>query len=213
MGLRGRGDISQRHASIEARRYFDQQFLSIPDPDFDTDVRSSLRYFGTVRGRIGWTVTTDRPAPPDRRTSLWPRRFVLSFPAVHSRVSTRHSGTSISKPIATWWAGLVAKPELPRLHRQAGISLCRSRQTNLRLQPRSRVLNQHYRSEQRMDFHTVRLGLNYSIGLVEAGGREILILKGESRRTRQIRSLQGPPGARSRRAGGLCSSKPTEVIE
>ena len=30
---------------------------SIPEPDFDTDVRSSLRYFGTVRGRIGWTVT------------------------------------------------------------------------------------------------------------------------------------------------------------
>jgi outer membrane immunogenic protein len=43
--------------SIEARRYFDNAFFNVPDPDLDTDVHSSLRYFGTVRGRLGWTVT------------------------------------------------------------------------------------------------------------------------------------------------------------
>jgi outer membrane immunogenic protein len=43
--------------SIEARTVFDDLLFAVGPRTFDTDVRSALRYFGTVRGRLGWTVT------------------------------------------------------------------------------------------------------------------------------------------------------------
>ena len=46
-------------ASVEGRRIFDNSIFEFPQAGaFDTDVRSAIRYFGTVRGRLGWTVTS-----------------------------------------------------------------------------------------------------------------------------------------------------------
>jgi outer membrane immunogenic protein len=45
--------------SIEARHYFDNAIFDVPNAAFDTDVRSALRWLGTVRGRLGWTVTPE----------------------------------------------------------------------------------------------------------------------------------------------------------
>jgi outer membrane immunogenic protein len=148
--------------SIEGRIVFDNAVFNAPDPT-DTEVKSALRYFGTVRGRLGWTVTPTTllyvtggfAYGKDRSgvTFLTPAGAATPFAGADSQT---HFGYTVG-------AGAEAKvaenftAKLEYLYTDLGSKtydlLCR-------------CLN-NIQWDQRVDFHTVRLGLNYQFNWYE----------------------------------------------
>ena len=118
---------------LEARQIFDNSIFNFPQAGaFDTDVKSSIRYFGTLRGRLGWTV--------------WPTTLLyvtggLAYARVQSSLAFP---TAAGAPNAFvnfdsqthfgYTVGFGAEVEdRAELHRQDRIPLYRRRQQGLRL--------------------------------------------------------------------------------
>jgi outer membrane immunogenic protein len=149
--------------SIEARRYFDNAFFNVPDPDLDTEVRSSLRYFGTVRGRLGWTVTPTTLLYVTGGFAYGQDRSSLNFPTAAGAPTTFYASDSQTHFGYAVGVGAEAKiaqnftAKIEYLYADLG-----SKEYFLECRCADNI-----RWDQRVDFHTVRIGLNYQFNWYE----------------------------------------------
>jgi outer membrane immunogenic protein len=142
--------------SIEARTYFDNAIFNTPSSAFDTDVHSRLRWFGTVRGLVGWTVTPETLLYVTGGFAYGHVNSVLHFPTAAGATtgfinfdSQHHYGYTV---------GVGAEAKIAR-NFSAKIEYL---YVDLHSQTYDfPIAGDLYRWDQRVDFHVVRVGLNY----------------------------------------------------
>ncbi len=124
---------------------------------FNTDVRSTLRYFGTVRGRVGWTATPTTLLYVTGGFAYARVNSVLCFQPVVSGLCSfvngdthDHNGYTVGvggeTKVAQNWSA-----KLEYLYANLG-----SQTYNF-----SNIAGINYQWNERVNFHTVRLGVNY----------------------------------------------------
>src|SRR5712691_6014496 len=144
---------------LEARKLFDNSIFEFPQAGaFDTDVRSAIRYFGTVRGRVGWTPTATTLLYLTGGFAYAQVASSLLFPTaagVTTAFVAFDKQTHFGYTIGLGAEAKVAENftvKLEYLYADVG------RKTYNFLN----VAGINYRWDERVDFHTVRLGLNYN---------------------------------------------------
>jgi outer membrane immunogenic protein len=152
--------------SIEARHYFDRTILGLATTSspltapFSTDVRSALRWFGTVRGRVGWTVTPESFIYLTGGLAYGHVNSVLHFPTAAG--VTTGLGNFDSNTHYGWTVGIGAEAKVARnfsakieyLYLDLG-----SQDYDFLIHDGRNALN--FKWDQRVDAHIVRVGLNY----------------------------------------------------
>ena len=149
--------------SVEGRRLFDNAIFNVPNAGFDTEVTSALRWFGTARGRLGWTVTPTTLLYVTGGFAYGHDRSSLYFPTAAGAPTTFFS--SDSNTHFGWTVGFGGEAKITQnlsakleylyvdLGSQEYFLECRCAE--------------NARWDQRLDFHTVRLGLNYQFNWYE----------------------------------------------
>jgi outer membrane immunogenic protein len=150
--------------SVEARNVFDNSiFGRFPSAAFDTDVKSALRWFGTARGRLGWTVTPTTMLYVTGGFAYAHVASSLAFPTaagVPNAFINFDSQTHLGYTVGFGAEAKVAQnfsAKIEYLYTDVG-----SHEYNF-----LNIARDDYRWTQRVDFHTVRIGLNYQFNWYE----------------------------------------------
>jgi outer membrane immunogenic protein len=149
--------------SVEARTVFDNAIFNVPSAAFDTQVASALRWFGTARGRVGWTVTPTTLLYVTGGFAYGQDRSSVYFPTAAGGQTTFYASDSQTHFGYTVGVGAEAKiaqnftAKLEYLYTDLG-----SKEYFLECRCADNI-----RWDQRLDFHTVRLGLNYQFNWYE----------------------------------------------
>lgn len=158
------GDIQV--TSIEARNVFDDRLFAITTPrTFDTEAQSALRWFGTARGRLGWTFTPE--------TLLYVTGG-FAYGRVDSNLGFRPNVGGIVTNIEFdaqnhfgWTVGVGGEakiaPNFSAKLEYLYVDLGEQDYSFLRIpaQAGSGIGPQNYHWKQEVQFHVIRLGLNY----------------------------------------------------
>jgi outer membrane immunogenic protein len=145
--------------SIDARRHFDNAIFNTPVAlgILDTDVRSALRWFGTVRGRLGWTVTPTTLLYVTGGFAYGHVQSSLFFPAA---AGGNFGGNFDSQTHFGWTVGVGGEAKIAQNFTAKLEYLC------VDLGSQDYTFNTApgfvtWSWKQQVDMHVVRLGLNY----------------------------------------------------
>jgi outer membrane immunogenic protein len=149
---------------LEARTIFDNSIFNFPQAGaFDTDVKSAIRYFGTVRGRLGWTVTPTTLLYVTGGFAYARVASSLAFPTAAGAPNAFVNFDSQTHFGYTVGFGAEAKvaqnftAKIEYLYTDVG-----SKGYDF-----LNIAGINYHWDQRVDFHTVRIGLNYQFNWYE----------------------------------------------
>jgi outer membrane immunogenic protein len=149
--------------SVEARNVFDNAIFNVAPAAFDTEVTSALRWFGTARGRLGWTVT-----PTTLLYVTGGLAYGLDRSSLHFRTAAGAPTTFFGSDSQTHFGYTVGFGGEAKITQNFSAKL-EYLYTDLGGHDYNfiNIAGDNYRWHQRVDFHTVRLGLNYQFNWYE----------------------------------------------